>query len=66
MWHKAEWMGRPLRLELTNVGVLVKLANRYTTKGARYLSLPPTRHNLTQGQKPESRLKYTTKGPPLL
>ena len=34
MWHKAEWMRRPMRLELTRVGLLVKLANRYTTKGA--------------------------------
>ena len=34
MWHKAEWMGRPMWLELTRVGLLVKLANRYTTKGA--------------------------------
>ena len=34
MWHKAEWMGHPMRLELTRVGLLVKLANRYTTKGA--------------------------------
>ena len=34
MWHKAEWMGRPMRLELTRVGLLVKLANRYTTRGA--------------------------------
>ena len=34
MWHKAEWMGYPMRLELTRVGLLVKLANRYTTKGA--------------------------------
>ena len=34
MWHKAEWMGRPVRLELTRVGLLVKLANRYTTRGA--------------------------------
>ena len=23
MWHKAEWMGRPMRLELTRVGLLV-------------------------------------------
>ena len=30
----AEWMGHPMRLELTRVGLLVKLANRYTTKGA--------------------------------
>ena len=34
MWHKAEWMGRPMRLELTRVGLLVKLVNRYTTNGA--------------------------------
>ena len=34
MWHKAEWMGRPMRLELTRVGLLVLLANRYTTRGA--------------------------------
>ena len=25
---------------------------------AIYLSLPPTRHDLTQGQKPEGRLKW--------
>ena len=37
MWHKAEWMGRLMRLELTRVGLLVKLANRYTTKGAQLL-----------------------------
>ena len=34
MWHKAEWMGRPMRLELTRIGLLVQLANRYTTRGA--------------------------------
>ena len=34
MWHKAEWIGHPMRLELTRVGLLVKLANHYTTKGA--------------------------------
>ena len=34
MWHKAIRMGHPMRLELTRVGLLVKLANRYTTKGA--------------------------------
>ena len=28
-------MGHPMRLELTRVGLLVKLANRYTTKGAQ-------------------------------
>ena len=35
MWHKAERMGRPMRLELTRVGLLVELANRYTTWGAQ-------------------------------
>ena len=34
MWHKAEWMGRQMRLELTRVRLLVSLANRYTTRGA--------------------------------
>ena len=34
MWHKVEWMGHPMRLELTRVGLLVKFANHYTTKGA--------------------------------
>ena len=28
-------MGRPMRLELTRIGLLVLLANRYTTRGAR-------------------------------
>ena len=35
MWHKAEWKGRPMRLELTRVGLLVKLANHYTTRRSR-------------------------------
>ena len=35
MWHKADEMGRPMRLELTRVGLLVHLANRYTTRGAQ-------------------------------
>ena len=39
MWHKAEWMGHPMRLELTCVGLLVKFANRYTTKGAQYTNI---------------------------
>ena len=30
MWHKAEWIGHPMRLELTRLGLLVKLTNRYT------------------------------------
>ena len=32
MWHKAEWKGRPMRLELSRVDLLVQLANRYTTR----------------------------------
>ena len=35
MWHKADWMGHPKRLELTLAGLLVKLANHYTTRGAQ-------------------------------
>ena len=38
-WHKADWMGHPMRLELTLAGLLVKLANHYTTRGALYLSI---------------------------
>ena len=34
MWHKAIWNGHPMRLELTRVGLLVELANHYTTRGA--------------------------------
>ena len=36
MWHKAIWKGNPMRLELTRVGLLVKLANHYTTRGAYF------------------------------
>ena len=34
MWHKAEWMGHPMRLELIIIGLLVNIANCYTNKGA--------------------------------
>ena len=34
MWHKAIWKGHTMRLELTRVGLLVELANHYTTRGA--------------------------------
>ena len=34
MWLKAIWKGHPMRLELTRVGLLVELANHYTTRGA--------------------------------
>ena len=34
MWHKAEWKGYPMRLELTPEGLQAKLANLYTTRGA--------------------------------
>ena len=33
MWHKAEWMKHPMRLELTRE-VLLGLAHHYTTQGA--------------------------------
>ena len=32
-------MGHPMRLKLTRVGLLVKVANHYTTKGAHILQL---------------------------
>ena len=38
MWQKVEWMGRPMRLKLARVGLLVPLANRYTTRGAQIQS----------------------------
>ena len=38
-----------------NAGFLLKELRQ---KRAEYLSLPPTRHDLTQGQKPEGRLKW--------
>ena len=34
MLHKAEWMGHPMRLELTRVGLLIKAVNRYTNRDA--------------------------------
>ena len=46
MWHKDEWMGRPMRLELTRVGLLVSLANRYTTRGARVYILYHHHHHI--------------------
>ena len=36
MWRMAVWMGHSVRLELTLAGVLVKLANHYTTRGAQH------------------------------
>ena len=35
MWHKAEWMGQPLRNKLFCVGFLAQIANHYTTRGAQ-------------------------------
>ena len=32
MWHKADWMGHQIRLELTFASLLLKLANHYTTR----------------------------------
>ena len=34
IWHLAEWMGHPMKLELTCEGLLVWLANQFTTLGA--------------------------------
>ena len=48
MWHKAIWKGQPMRLELTRVGLLVELANHYTTRGA--LS-PSVYNNISSSQK---------------
>ena len=36
VWNKTIWKGHPMRLELTRVGLLVELANHYTTRGAWY------------------------------
>ena len=44
MWHKAIWKGHPMRLELTRVGLLVELANHYTTRGAYLWPLVSCRH----------------------
>ena len=33
MWNKAEWMGHPMRLELTREGLPVYLVNHNTTIG---------------------------------
>ena len=42
LWHKALWKGHPMRLELTRVGLLVQLANHYTTRGALRVSVVST------------------------
>ena len=34
MWHKAVWIGHFMGIELTHEGLLAKLDNQYTTKGA--------------------------------
>ena len=39
MWHKAIWKGHPMRLELTRVGLLVQLANHYTTRSALHITV---------------------------
>ena len=38
MWHKAEWIKHPMRLELTRECLLVLLANHYTIRGPQHLS----------------------------
>ena len=37
MWHKADWMGHPMRLDLTLAGSLGKIDNHYTTWSAHRL-----------------------------
>ena len=44
MWHKTIWKGHPMRLELTCVGLLVELANHYTTRG----TFPPPIYDADQ------------------
>ena len=34
MWYQAVWMGHPIRLELTREGLLILIANHYTTRDA--------------------------------
>ena len=36
MWHKAVGMGHPMKLELTCEGLLIYLANYYTTRGTLF------------------------------
>ena len=35
-----------------------KIKFSISSSSTKYLSLPPTRHDLTQGQKPEGQLKW--------
>ena len=42
MWHKAIWKGHSMRLEITSVGLLVELANHYTTRGAHLSNVQTT------------------------
>ena len=37
MWHKAESLWYLMRLELTREGLLAKLVNHYTTRGAKVI-----------------------------
>ena len=55
-WHHVEiHIFRTLLLRDSNTGGWYRTC---FNPGAIYLSLPPTRHDLTQGQKPEGRLKW--------
>ena len=49
------WFRAPIRHEC-------QTAQLKSRGRARYLSLPPTRHDLTQGQKPEGQLKWGYRG----
>ena len=39
MWHKAEWLGHPMRLNAIREALLDQLANQYTTQGANEIEL---------------------------
>ena len=54
MWHKTEWMGRPMRLKLTRVGFLDYLANRYTTRGAHIVIYEALCFDVAQGRMNET------------
>ena len=46
MGLKGEWMGHPMRLELTLAGLLVKLANHYITRDVISCKITPVRKKI--------------------
>ena len=51
------WRGQMI-IKFTKTKSKKAACNNYFNQDDGYLSLPPTRHDLTQGQKPEGRLKW--------